>query len=251
MLRGQRDGPDSGRREPHRCDRQQLRFDELQFRADAPVVARVGAAGRLRRDSRGGPSQRGEVLGARLGAGAALQPHDPAARQRARQGDPGGLGHSRLRAAVRPARRRACGCPRPPSTSRLSKLSPPTASGSRSSLRTRPTPSARSARRRGPSWRERRSIPRGPTGWRFPRAPPSRPSSTTDPFRGPWPSTRRCSRRGRPSPNGSWARFPRNAGGPSSSTRHPTGRPTATITATAKWPWPMRPTRSKPGSARA
>ena len=69
---------------------------------------------------------RSRFAGPRLGAGAGLQPHDPAARERARPAHAGRSGASRdFVAPLRAPRPRGCGCRRRPSTSRRSRPWPP------------------------------------------------------------------------------------------------------------------------------
>ena len=105
VLRPQRQRAHSRRREPHRGDRQQLRVDEFQLRPDAPLLARGEGARRLRRDPRGRRGEPPPLLGPRLRARAALQPHHPAALGRPRPEDAGRVGGARLRPPLRPSAR--------------------------------------------------------------------------------------------------------------------------------------------------
>ena len=90
-----------------------------------------------------GQAEPGEVLGAWLGLGSSLQPHDPAAGELPRQRDPGGLGASAISSTASAGRPRACGLPRPPPIRPPSRCSPGTASSSPFSLRSRPAGCAR------------------------------------------------------------------------------------------------------------
>ena len=251
VLRGQRARPDPRRGEPHRRDRQQLRVDELQLRADAALVARGEAARRLRRDPRGRPHERRALLGARLGDRAAVQPHDPAARRRRATRRRRSSGASATSSAASAGRPRGCGCPRPRSTCRRSKRSPRPGSASRSSRRTRPATSARGGGDWAAESRPRASIRRGRTASRCRPAARSRSSSTTARSRAPSPSIRSCCPAATTSPSGSSGAFDDARGRPSSSTSPRTARPTATITATATWRWRTRSARSRGRARRA
>ncbi len=84
---------------------EQLRLDELQFRADALAVDGRARPGRAPRDRRGRPREPRPPRRARQCAGAGLQPPDHAAGEQARQGDAGRLGHRRLPPSIRPRSR--------------------------------------------------------------------------------------------------------------------------------------------------
>ncbi len=94
------------RRAAHRTDRQQLLPDQLQLRPHPARLAGAEGAGGLPRHPGGGRAEPRALLGARLGPGAGLPPHHPAARQPAGQADSSSLGPRRLRAPLRPPGRR-------------------------------------------------------------------------------------------------------------------------------------------------
>ena len=102
MLCAQQRRTDSGCRRTHRKNRQQLFEHQLQLRPHAAVLDERQGAGNLSGNPGGGPRERPAILGTRFGAGPVLQPHDHAARQRARQTDASDLGHRRFSLPLRP-----------------------------------------------------------------------------------------------------------------------------------------------------
>ena len=124
---------------------EQLRLDELQLRADAPLLDGRLRPGRAARDRRGRSPQSRAARRPRQRPGAGVQPHDHAAGQRARQADAGALGHRRLPLPLRPRCPRGCGWPRRRWTSPRSRRWPRRASASPSWPRTRPNAGGGSA----------------------------------------------------------------------------------------------------------
>ena len=203
------------------------------------LLARGRRARRLRRDPRRRPREPRALRRARLGHRAGLQPHDHAARQRARQAHPGALGHRATSSTASAASRRACGCPRRPSTPRRSRRSPRRASASPSSRRTRRSACGRSATMAGRE--RRRDRPDAAVPVQAALGPRDRPLL----LRRPDLAGGRVRAAARAAASDFADRLlrrlrRRRATSRSSSTSPPTARPTATTTATATWRSPTR-----------